>query len=295
MSKELWNNLFKNRKIELPPEDYLVKNIDLLKTGRILDLACGDGRNTLFLADCGFEVTAADFSETGLEKIQQKKLRNVKTVLGDANDPEFLKGLGMFDSIVVNHFVPSPKILNQFSFLLNENGTAMIIAFDEEMEKVRPDRKDLILYAEKFETAVKGLEILKKDSFTNANGSFYAYLLQKTSSESLRMCREYLGKAVSLIIDQPYGTFYEGTEYELNYGYIPGTSAPDGAGLDAYLLSIKEPLKNGRGKCIAVLHRLFDDDDKLIMSPDNNEFTDEEIEHAVVFREKLFPHCIIRK
>ena len=38
-------------------------------TGRALDLGAGDGRNTLFLARCGFDVTAVDSSPVGLQKL----------------------------------------------------------------------------------------------------------------------------------------------------------------------------------------------------------------------------------
>lgn len=115
-----------------------------------------------------------------------------------------------------------------------------------------------------------------------------------TESKSLAMCKKYLGKKVKIIIDQPYGTVYEGTIYELNYGYVPNTTAPDGAGLDAYFLSSKEPLEEAEGVCIAIIHRLHDDDDKLILAAEGENYTNEQIESAVNFREKLFEHAIIR-
>ena len=114
-------------------------------------------------------------------------------------------------------------------------------------------------------------------------------------SKSLRMCRKYLGKKVTIIIDQAYGTYYEGARYEQNYGYVPGTKAPDGEGLDAYYIGPQGPLKKVTGTCIAIIHRYDDDDDKLILVPEGTSLTDEQIETAVNFREKLFPHCIIRK
>lgn len=69
------------------------------------------------------------------------------------------------------------------------------------------------------------------------------YEKKEYSSVSLNMCREYLGKEVCLVIDQPYGTYYKGTKYELNYGYVPETIAPDGDELDAYYIGINKPLK----------------------------------------------------
>ncbi len=113
-------------------------------------------------------------------------------------------------------------------------------------------------------------------------------------SKSLEMCKEYLGKKVQLVIDQPYGSYYKNALYEANYGYIPDTVAPDGEGLDAYFLGPKEPLENAEGVCIAIVHRLDDDDDKLIVVPEGVLLTDEEISAQVNFREKFFKTEIIR-
>lgn len=114
-------------------------------------------------------------------------------------------------------------------------------------------------------------------------------------SVSLEMCREQLGKKVKIIIDQPYGTFYKNALYECNYGYILDTIAPDGEGLDAYFIGPKEPLEEAEGVCIAIIHRLDDDDDKLILVPEGVTMSDEEIDTAVNFREKFFKHIIVRK
>jgi inorganic pyrophosphatase len=55
--------------------------------------------------------------------------------------------------------------------------------------------------------------------------------------------------------------------YTSNYGYIEGTLAPDGEELDAFLLKVYEPVKEYAGVAIAVVHRLSDDDDKLVVVP----------------------------
>lgn len=118
--------------------------------------------------------------------------------------------------------------------------------------------------------------------------------LKDGRSASLEMCKGYLGKKVSLVIDQAYGTYYKNALYTENYGYIPDTLAPDGMELDAYFLGRKEALEKAEGTVIAIIHRLDDDDDKLIVVPDGVSMTDEEIDAAVNFREKFFKHEIVR-
>ena len=44
------------------PAQFLVENLDLLPAGRVLDVAMGAGRNALFLAGNGFDVTGIDIS-----------------------------------------------------------------------------------------------------------------------------------------------------------------------------------------------------------------------------------------
>ncbi|MDA3886693.1 MAG: methyltransferase domain-containing protein [Candidatus Delongbacteria bacterium] len=53
----------------------VVEAVELFKTKdykRILDLGCGTGRNTVYLADNGYNVLAADISEKGLEITKQE-------------------------------------------------------------------------------------------------------------------------------------------------------------------------------------------------------------------------------
>ena len=71
------------------PNDFLFENFNKLKRGKVLCLGEGEGRNAVFLASKGFDVTAVDLSEVGLEKTlglaEQNKV-TVKTVCADLSD-----------------------------------------------------------------------------------------------------------------------------------------------------------------------------------------------------------------
>ncbi len=53
------------------PNPFLKKHIRLLPKGKALDIGAGEGRNTVFLAQHGFEVDAVDISKVGLKKAQK--------------------------------------------------------------------------------------------------------------------------------------------------------------------------------------------------------------------------------
>lgn len=116
-------------------------------------------------------------------------------------------------------------------------------------------------------------------------------------SQSLKLARTFLGKKVQLEFDQPVGSSYAPhniESYPINYGYVPGVSAPDGDDLDAYLLNVYQPLQKGEGVCIAIIHRLEDDDDKLVVVPEGTDLTDEEIIRQTNFQEHLYKSIIVR-
>jgi len=108
--------------------------------------------------------------------------------------------------------------------------------------------------------------------------------------------RDFLGKEVEIIIDRPLGSKHPkyGWKYPINYGFVPNTISPDGDELDVFFLGIHKPLKKSKGVCIAVIHRLNDNEDKLVVVPDGVELSDEEIEKQTRFQEKWFKHVIIR-
>lgn len=106
----------------------------------------------------------------------------------------------------------------------------------------------------------------------------------------------FLGKTVKVEIDRPLGTKHPKHDhiYPINYGFVPDTKAPDGKELDAYVLGEDKPIKEFEGKCIAIIHRTDDDDDKLIVCADERSFSDKEIQEATHFQEQWFKSEILR-
>jgi SAM-dependent methyltransferase len=56
----------------LTPNRFLVAEAADLHPGNALDLACGEGRNAIWLAERGWQVTAVDYSEVAIEKARRR-------------------------------------------------------------------------------------------------------------------------------------------------------------------------------------------------------------------------------
>lgn len=53
------------------PNQFLPPLVDSMAPGSALDVACGEGRNAIWLATQGWDVTAVDFSPVGISKAQR--------------------------------------------------------------------------------------------------------------------------------------------------------------------------------------------------------------------------------
>ena len=108
--------------------------------------------------------------------------------------------------------------------------------------------------------------------------------------------KDFLGKSVEVQIDRALGTRHpkHGFMYMLNYGFIPNTMSGDGEELDAYLVGEFEPVDKAKGKVIAIIHRTNDDDDKLVVSKNGKEYSNDAIRAMTEFQEQFFESIIIR-
>lgn len=92
-----WNNRFNDEKFVYgtEPNEFLADiHRKLSLSGEALAIAEGEGRNAVFLAEQGMNVTAWDYAEAGLVKTEKlAKIRDVtvKTKLVDLNDAKWQK------------------------------------------------------------------------------------------------------------------------------------------------------------------------------------------------------------
>lgn len=85
--KQRWNEKYLIHPMPNDTSDILKENLHLARKGRALDIACGMGRNTHFLADMGFEVDAVDLSDYALSKVEERE--NINKIDADLDSYEF--------------------------------------------------------------------------------------------------------------------------------------------------------------------------------------------------------------
>lgn len=98
-----WNARYASGDVaEKPPEQLLVEAIKGRSGGLALDLACGLGRNALYLAAQGWDVTAVDSSSVALDILSERAAEglSVHPVLADLEAGEFQIEPNSWDLIV---------------------------------------------------------------------------------------------------------------------------------------------------------------------------------------------------
>ena len=92
-AREDWNARYAAKELvwTAEPNRLFASEVVALEPGRALDLACGEGRNAVWLADKGWRVTAVDFSDVALakaERLAASRGVEIEWVLADVLDYE---------------------------------------------------------------------------------------------------------------------------------------------------------------------------------------------------------------
>jgi SAM-dependent methyltransferase len=140
MDSQQWDERYSGAGFEwtTKPNQFVAAELADLAPGRALDLAAGEGRNTVWLAERGWRVTAVDFSRVGLEK--GRKLAAARGVETDRIDwiVADLRGYqpepAAFDLVVIAYFQVQAElraaVLARAAAALAPGGTLFLIAHD---------------------------------------------------------------------------------------------------------------------------------------------------------------------
>ncbi len=155
------------------PNLFLQQNVSAIPKGEVLCIADGEGRNGVWLASQGFNVTSIDFSQKAIDKTYQlAKEQNVsiKAIVGDLLSYDF--GKNKYDGIVsiFSHFTTEETKMLHYKYYdaLKPNGIFLMEAFAEEQLPLNtggPKNIELLYDIEDIRSSFpnKKFEMLKKD------------------------------------------------------------------------------------------------------------------------------------
>lgn len=121
------------------PNRFVESELAGLPPGRAIDVAAGEGRNSIWLAELGWQVTAVDFSQAGLDKgraIQARHERSdalhIDWVRADAVTDDL--GSGLYDLAVIAYLqLPAEErrtAVRRSFRSLRDGGTLLVVAHD---------------------------------------------------------------------------------------------------------------------------------------------------------------------
>jgi SAM-dependent methyltransferase len=117
------------------PNQFLLEEVADLPAGRALDLACGEGRNAVWLAERGWQVTGVDFSPVGLDKARRMAAeREVDVDWVQADVVEWDPPATTFDLVIIFYLhVPSDsrhRVMAHAQDALADGGTLLVVGHD---------------------------------------------------------------------------------------------------------------------------------------------------------------------
>lgn len=118
-----------------PTHSEVLSALPHLNMGKALDLGCGNGRNTLFLSQNGFDVTAWDHNSASLARLEQiiaqEGITNIHTEQRDLNQTRFNGGYTFVLSTVVMMFLQPetiPQLIADMQASTVRDGHNLIVA-----------------------------------------------------------------------------------------------------------------------------------------------------------------------
>ena len=159
---------------------FLQDHVDLLPKGHVLDLAMGEGRNSVYLATKGFQVTGVDISAEGLKKAATLAAElgvTITTVVADLESYEI--PANSFDVIICTYYLQRdlfPKIVAA----LKSGGIALIETYTMDHIQYSPRfNKTFLLEPNELLTMLPGLRIVRYQEVDTGQAAYASILAQK--------------------------------------------------------------------------------------------------------------------
>ena len=159
---------------------FLQDHVDLLPKGQVLDLAMGEGRNGVFLATKGYQVTGVDISEQGIKKAHALAVEHGVTLQTFVVDLDtYVIPPNTFDVIICTYYLQR-NLFPKIAEALKPGGMALVETYTMEHLKYRPRfNKAWLLKPNELLTLLPGLQVLRYQEVDTEHAAIASILAQK--------------------------------------------------------------------------------------------------------------------
>jgi len=140
VDRQQWDERYSGAGFEwsVNPNQFVAAELAGLPPGRALDLAAGEGRNSVWLAERGWSVTAVDFSRVGLEKGRKlgaaRGLRDSQVDWVVADLTEYIPAREAYDLVLIAYLQVEAallaRVLDRAAAALVPGGTLLVVGHD---------------------------------------------------------------------------------------------------------------------------------------------------------------------
>jgi len=132
-----WDSRYAKAELEwgAEPNRFLVDEVEGLEPGRALDVAAGEGRNAVWLAERGWSVTAVDFSGVAVDKARRlARERDVGVEWVTADVVHYFPAESSFDLVIVFYLHLQERdmstVLRRAAAALRPGATLLVVGHD---------------------------------------------------------------------------------------------------------------------------------------------------------------------
>jgi tellurite methyltransferase len=179
--KDRWNSKYETEVYLFgeKPIPFLVDNIHLLRKGKVLDIAMGEGRNGVYLATQGFEVLGLDISEKGLEKAHNLAKKNKVTIETKVVDLEsFTLEPNSYDVILCTYYMQK-DLFKQFQSALKPGGMIVVETYNVDYLKYVQFSRKWALDTNEMLDIFKGLRVIRYQDYDDGKEAYSSIIAQK--------------------------------------------------------------------------------------------------------------------
>ena len=179
--KDRWNSKYETEVYLFgeKPIPFLVDNVHLLRKGKVLDIAMGEGRNGVYLATQGFEVLGLDISEKGLEKAHNLAKNNKVTIETKVVDLEsFTLEPNSYDVILCTYYMQK-DLFKQFKSALKPGGMIVVETYNVDYLKYVQFSRKWALDTNEMLDIFKGLRVIRYQDYDDGKEAYSSIIAQK--------------------------------------------------------------------------------------------------------------------